>query len=138
MDEREALERVSASRVARLATADAAGVPHVVPIVFVMDGRTLYSAVDKKPKRSKDLKRLRNITANPNVELIVDSYSDDWNELWWVRMAGSARVIESGAEMDKAVALLSGKYRQYSVDPPDDRVVAIEITRVSSWNPSGA
>ena len=133
MTREEALERLRTARVARMATADASGRPHVVPIVFALDGQTLYSAVDNKPKKSKDLKRLENIRANPNVEVVADEYSEDWTALWWVRVAGHARLLESGAERDNALTLLTRKYEQYADFPPDGRVVAIDIGRVSSW-----
>lgn len=138
MNRQEALQRLRAARVGRLATADKAGVPHVVPFVFVLEGETLYWAVDRKPKRSRTLKRLENIRANPNVEVVVDNYSDDWNELWWVRVSGTARVLEDGEEKRRALTLLKDKYAQYSDSPPDGPVVAIDAVRVSSWEASSS
>ncbi len=138
MNRQEALLRLRTARVGRLATADAAGVPHVVPFVFVLDGETLYWAVDRKPKRSQTLKRLDNIRANPNVEVVVDNYSDDWQDLWWVRVSGTARVLEDGEEKRKALTLLQDKYAQYSDSPPDGPLVGIEAVRVSSWEASSS
>jgi PPOX class probable F420-dependent enzyme len=136
VNRREALQRLGAARVGRLATADAAGVPHVVPFVFVLDGQTLYWAVDRKPKRSQTLKRLENIQVNPIVEVVVDNYSDDWSDLWWVRLSGTARILEDGEEKRKALTLLQEKYSQYSDVPPDGPVVGIDAVRVSSWEAS--
>ncbi|HEX2069410.1 MAG TPA: TIGR03668 family PPOX class F420-dependent oxidoreductase [Actinomycetota bacterium] len=138
MNRREALQRLGAERVGRLATADAAGVPHVVPFVFVLEGETIYWAVDQKPKRSQTLKRLDNIRANPNVEVVVDNYSDNWNDLWWVRVSGTARLLQEGEEKRKALTLLKDKYGQYSNSPPDGPVVAIDAVRVSSWEASSS
>ena len=138
MNRDEALQRLGAARVGRLATADQAGVPHVVPFVFVLDGETLYWAVDRKPKRSQTLKRLENIRANPNVEVVVDNYSDDWNDLWWVRVSGTARVLEDGEEKRKALMLLQDKYSQYSDAAPDGPVVAIDAVRISFWKASAS
>ena len=76
------------ARVARLATVSRDGRPHVVPICFVLDGDTLHTAVDEKPKRTRSLQRLRNIEANPNVEVLIDGYDEDWSRLWWVRLRG--------------------------------------------------
>ena len=45
------------ARVARLATVDPDGRPHVVPICFALDGDTLYTAVDEKPKSTRRLIR---------------------------------------------------------------------------------
>ena len=67
-------ERVAAARVARLATIDPDGRPHLVPIVFVLDGETLYTAVDEKPKRSRTLRRIENARARPDVTVLVDHY----------------------------------------------------------------
>jgi len=90
----QARERFAAARVARLATADRDGRPHIVPIVFALDGDRIYSAVDQKPKRTTALRRLANVAANPNVSLLVDDYDDDWDRLWWVRADGRATVLD--------------------------------------------
>jgi len=126
--------RLEEARVGRLATADAKGRPHVVPITFAVDADTLYFAVDAKPKRSTDLKRLRNIAANPAVSVLVDHYEDDWERLWWVRVDGAARVVADPAQADSALALLAAKYEQYRGTPPPGPVVRIDIGRMSGWS----
>lgn len=102
------------ARVARLATVDPSGRPHVVPICFVLDGDLLYTAVDEKPKRTRRLQRLRNIEANPRVEVLIDGYEEDWSRLWWVRLRGTARVVDE----PRALELLAEKYPQYRTHPP--------------------
>jgi PPOX class probable F420-dependent enzyme len=124
---------VEQARVARLATVDPVGRPHLVPICFAVDGETLYSAVDRKPKRSRRLKRLDNIRANPRVEVLVDHYDDDWANLWWVRLCGSGRVLEPGSERDRALALLEAKYAQYRDEPPPGPVLAIDLDGWRAW-----
>ena len=126
--------RLEEARVARLATADAKGRPHVVPITFAVDLDTLYFAIDAKPKRSTDLQRLRNIAANPAVSVLVDHYEDDWERLWWVRVDGTARVVADPAQADSALALLAAKYEQYRGTPPPGPVVRIDIGRMSGWS----
>jgi PPOX class probable F420-dependent enzyme len=127
----EARELFASARVARLATADAAGKPHVVPLVFALDGDTIYSAVDPKPKRTTDLKRLRNVAANPQVSLLADRYvDDDWDVLWWARADGAGRVLEASG---RAVELLRERYAQYADAPPDGPVLAIDVRRWSGW-----
>jgi PPOX class probable F420-dependent enzyme len=118
-----------AARVARLATVDREGRPHVVPICFVVDGTTLYTAVDEKPKRTRRLRRLDNIAANPRVEVLIDHYEEDWSKLWWVRLRGRARIVED----PRAVDLLAAKYPQYRERPPTGPVIAIEIEERSEW-----
>jgi PPOX class probable F420-dependent enzyme len=126
-------DRVERARVARLATVGAGDRPHLVPICFVLEGDVLYSAVDRKPKRSPNLKRIENVRANPHVTVLVDHYDDDWTQLWWVRLDGRARVLTEGAERERALALLAAKYPQYSADTPGGPVLAIDIERRRSW-----
>lgn len=127
------------ARVARLATADAGGRPHLVPMVFALASDTIYSAVDAKPKRSTSLRRLANIVVNPQVAVLVDHYDDDWNALWWVRADGSGRILEAGEpEGHEAVSWLVARYAQYRARPPQGPVVAIDVTRWSSWAATGS
>ena len=122
------------ARVARLATIDADGRPHLVPIVFALDGGTLYSAVDRKPKRSTTLRRIENARARPDVTVLVDHYDDDWSRLWWVRMRGRARVLDGGDEAAQALALLAEKYEQYRAEPPSPPVLAVDVDEWRGWS----
>jgi PPOX class probable F420-dependent enzyme len=131
----EARRRFAASPVARLATAGADLRPHVVPIVFALEGERILSAVDHKAKRSTALRRLRNIAENPSVSVLVDHYEDDWDRLWWVRADGVARVVPAGVEeARRAVALLAARYDAYVTRPPAGPFVVIEVRRWSSWS----
>jgi PPOX class probable F420-dependent enzyme len=125
--------RLAAARVARLATIDPDGRAHLVPIVFALDGDTLYSAVDRKPKRSRTLRRIENARARPEVTILVDHYEDDWDRLWWIRLRGRARVLDAGPERRRAIALLVEKYEQYRATPPDGPVLAVEVTEIREW-----
>src|SRR5437867_10417563 len=125
--------RLLTAHVARLATTDPDGRPHLVPIVFALDGDTLYSAVDRKPKRSSKLQRIENARARPDVTILVDHYDEDWGSLWWIRLRGRARVLDDGEERDRALALLAAKYAQYHEEPPDGPVLAVDVTDVLEW-----
>jgi PPOX class probable F420-dependent enzyme len=125
--------RLTGARVARLATTDPDGRAHLVPIVFALDGDTLYSAVDRKPKRSRTLRRIENARARPDVTILVDHYEEDWRRLWWIRLRGQARVLDDGEERERALALLVDKYPQYVSEPPDGPVLAVTITGVRDW-----
>jgi PPOX class probable F420-dependent enzyme len=125
-------ERFGAARVARLATVSADGRPHIVPVVFALDGDVLYTAVDAKPKSTTALQRLANIAAQPAVAVLVDHYADDWSQLWWVRADGTAAVI-GGAEADAALGLLTARYAVYEQQPPPGPVVAVQVERWSGW-----
>lgn len=128
-----ARERFAASPVARLATADAHGVPHAVPVTFTVLNDVLYFAVDHKPKSTWDLRRLRNIRENPAVTVLVDHYDEDWSTLWWARADGHGDVLEEGQERDHAVGLLCAKYEQYKASPPEGPVVAVRVEKWSGW-----
>ena len=138
MNVTEARRRFSAERVARLATTNASGHPHVVPIVFAVSGETIYSAVDAKPKRSMALRRLANVAANPHVAVLVDHYQDaDWGALWWVRADGTGRVLQaSEPEARHAVALLTQRYPQHRDLPPTGPVLALDVIHWSGWSAS--
>jgi PPOX class probable F420-dependent enzyme len=125
--------RVADSRVARLATLDADGRPHLVPITFVLVEETLYSAVDAKPKRSRTLRRIENARRRPDVTVLVDHYDDDWTRLWWVRLRGRARVLEAGDEAERALTLLVAKYEQYQHAAPGLPVLAVDIDEWRGW-----
>jgi PPOX class probable F420-dependent enzyme len=133
MEEAEARRRLAGSKVAHLATVSGEGRPHIVPIVFALDGNTLYFAVDAKPKKTARLARLKNIAANPAVSVLVDHYEDDWTRLWWVRADGTAHVITGAAEAEHATDLLAKRYEQHESKRPGGPVVAIHIDRLTGW-----
>ena len=126
--------RLTSARVARLATTCPHGRPHIVPIVFTLDGDTLYSAVDRKPKRSQTLQRIENARARPDVTILVDHYDEDWTQLWWIRLRGRARVLDDGEERERALELLAEKYPQYVSDPPDGAVLAVDVQETLTWS----
>ena len=127
---------VAAHRVARLATADARGAPHVIPICYAFDGAHIYSALDLKPKPvpHRRLKRVRNIMANPSVALVIDDYSEDWSALAYVLVQGVAEIVEEGPEQRRAEGMLREKYPQY-LDMLEEGCTVLKITptRVTSW-----
>lgn len=132
--ERSFLER---ARVGRLASADGDGRPHLVPVCYAFVGDEIVSAIDVKPKRvgPRQLRRVRNVRSNPQVALIVDRYTDDWDDLGWVRVDGRARIFDPGTAFhDAAVSALREKYEQYADHPLETRPgLAIDPERVTSW-----
>jgi PPOX class probable F420-dependent enzyme len=138
MDRGEAIARLRSARVGRLATVTADARPHVVPFVFALVERDrdvlAYWAVDRKPKRTERLRRLRNLEGNPAAEFVVDGYDEDWSALWWVRASGTGRVVDDATpEHAAALDALASKYQQYASEPPPGPVVAIDIDRISGW-----
>ena len=126
---------LEASRVGHLATADARGTPHLIPVCYAVDADTLYITVDEKPKRRDiPLKRVRNILDNPQAAFIVDRYDDDWSRLGWVMLRGPAEVLESGPEHDRAQALIVARYPQLrAMHIAELPVIALRIARATDW-----
>lgn len=139
-----ARERFSAAPVARLATVDPTGSPHLVPVTFAVlrpvdggdvdpsAGSAIAFAIDHKPKSTTALQRLRNIEKNPRVSLLADHYEADWALLWWVRADATAE-LATGADRERALAALMARYRQYRETPPRDAVVLCTVTRWTGW-----
>ncbi|NNF62811.1 MAG: TIGR03668 family PPOX class F420-dependent oxidoreductase [Acidimicrobiia bacterium] len=118
--------------VAVLATVGPEG-PHVVPIVFAVKQDRIVSAVDHKPKRTADLRRLANIKHCPQVSLLVQAYDDDWSKLWWVRADGDAVVVERGDDWETATAALQARYEQYRDRRPEGPAIVVSVTGWTGW-----
>ena len=138
LSEGEARTRFAAAPVARLGTADARGRPHLVTVTFAVEGDTVYTAVDQKPKSGTRLKRLRNVAENPWVTVLADEYSDDWDTLWWARGDGQATVLAGQHQMAEPLRLLADRYWQYREAPPPGPVLAVTVERWSGWAAAGA
>ena len=131
-----ATELLEVARVGRLATVDGTGRPLVVPVCYALDGERIYSAVDAKPKRTRELRRLRNIAENPLISLVVDEYDEDWTRLCYVIVEGHADVLTGGDEFSRAIDRLVAKYPQYrALALPRDSgaVVRIVPDRILAW-----
>ena len=121
-------------KVGHLATASAAGVPHVVPVCFAGRDTTLYVTIDGKPKRAGRTRRIANIEENQAVCFVADHYEDDWTRLGWVMLAGRADILAEGAEHDAAQALLRARYPQLAgMDIGPLPVIALRIARATDW-----
>ncbi|MDT5318616.1 MAG: hypothetical protein QOD88_1138 [Mycobacterium sp.] len=126
--------RFAHAPVARLATVAPDGRPHLVPVVFAIRDDVVYSAVDAKPKTTQRLRRLANIEGNPLVSMLVDHYAQDWTQLWWVRIDGTAAVHHDGNVMQAGRDLLRAKYPQYQSVSLNGPVIAVAVRRWSSWH----
>ncbi|MCH7735900.1 MAG: TIGR03668 family PPOX class F420-dependent oxidoreductase [Chloroflexi bacterium] len=125
------------ARTGHLATADAKGQPHVIPVCYVFDGESIYSVLDAKPKSTplRQLRRVRNILANPQVSLVVDHYEEDWSRLQYLLVSGDAGLLESGEEWARAIAMLREKYSQYQgMDLDQSPVIKIVPARFVPWS----
>ena len=127
-------------RVARLATVGADGQPHVVPIVYAYDGERLYTPIDEKPKKvgATRLRRVRDIQDNPAVAAVIDDYREEWEQLAWVQVRGTARILTEGKQYATGLGLLMAKYSQYQDMPLSGRpLIAMAIEEVVGWRARG-
>ena len=136
LTEEETRTRLAGARVARLATVGGDGQPHLVPVTFAVDGDLIYTAVDYKPKKSANLRRLRNIRENPRVALLVDQYTEDWDALWWVRVDGWASVVDDERGLQDPLDVLAERYEQYRLRRPAGPVIVIQVDRWKGWSSS--
>lgn len=133
------LARLEQARVACLASLDADDGPHIVPVCFASEGQVLYTALDQKTKRvpPERLARVRNIRAKPRVALLIDHYQEDWSQLWYVLIRGTAQLLTRSAhqERGRAIRKLRAKYPQYTPEmlPEDAPIIRIRPQRVTSW-----
>jgi PPOX class probable F420-dependent enzyme len=108
----------------------------VLPICYTLVGETLCSPTDAKPKRVpvQQLKRLRNIQENPQVAVVIDDYSDDWTQLAYVILHGTAEILTAGSVFARAIQALREKYPQYRQMAIDQNpLIAVHLTRAVSW-----
>ena len=136
LGEADARQRLASARVARLATVRPDGTPHVVPVTFAVEGDLVYTAVDHKPKSTRSLLRLENVARHPRVALLADHYSDDWDELWWVRVDGRASVVTDADEARHPVDALAERYEQYREYRPAGPVIVIRVDHWTGWSSS--
>lgn len=127
----EALTRAEGAKFARMATVRPDGAPHIVVVTFVLTGAEFVTAVDHKPKSTRRLQRIRNVEVNPQVSVLIDHVSEDWTELWWVRLDGRARL--QNEVPPSASRALAAKYPQYREHPPEGPAINVEIEDVRSW-----
>ena len=133
-DHDELRRRVATAPVARFATLRRDGSARLVPITFVLLDDLVCFVVDEvKPKRHVRLARLDDIARDPRVTLLVDHYADDWAQLWWVRVDGTAAVHADGVLRERAVDALSAKYPPYRTGRPAGPVVAVTPRRWIGW-----
>ena len=126
-------DRFTTARVAVLGTVTPDGAPHQVPVTFALQGDTLWTATDAKPKREGELRRHVNVAAHPEVSLLVSAWDEDWSRLWWVRADGLARVTERPATVARAVEALRRKYRQYADVEVGGPVIEVTVTSWRGW-----
>lgn len=134
LSEAECRRRLAGRRHAVLATITPQGRPHAVPIVFAPDGDRLVTAVDAKPKSTRNLQRLRNLRQRPAAAVLVEQYDEDWSLLWWVRVDVEAQIVDGSAEVVRRGArLLADRYPQYHGVPPEGPLIVLRVLAWTGW-----
>ena len=141
---------IDKARVARLATVNSEGKPHLVPVVFAYDREHYYIPIDEKtkqrPSKPEKLKRVKNIQANPNIALLIDEYNEDWTKLYFVMIQGRASLISNkkGEQenellllLEKAHKLLAEKYHQYQKIGIGEYIIIIYPQKIVTWKNEG-
>ena len=129
---------INSHRIARMATVDESGNPLVLPVCFAYDGQFIYSPIDNKPKSvsAGKLKRVRNITDNPNISLVIDNYVENWSLLYYLIIQGTSEIICEGQEYQNALTILTEKYSQYvemGLESLGAPVIKITPEKIISW-----
>ncbi len=133
MEQDEARRRFSGARVATLATVGSDGAPHLVPVVFAVEGSTVWTATDAKPKRGGELRRHANIRVEPRVSLLAQHWDEHWEALWWVRADGSASLHTSESTVERVAALLRRRYPQYEQVALGVPLIAVAVRTWRGW-----
>jgi len=133
MDAADARRLVETARFAVLGTIQPDGSPHLVPCVFALRGSSIYTPIDSKAKRTRELQRLRNLDGDPLATLLIHVWAEDWTRLSWVRLDCRGRVVTAQTEKELARCLLLTRYKQYPADEQFGPVIVLEILRWSGW-----
>lgn len=125
-------QRLRGARHGVLGTLHPGRGPDLVPVVFAVDGDSrIFVPVDRvKAKRTARLRRLANIDHDPRCSLLVEHWSDDWTELWWVRASGTGRVIDTAGAWHQ---LLAVRYPQYRDPDTLNGGIEIDVESVTGW-----
>lgn len=121
---------VDTARVARVATVDAGGVPHNVPICPLLHGERIYFATETESKKA------RNVAAHPQAAITFDDYTEAWEYLRGIMIVGQARVVKP-AEFRRIRKKLYAKYPVYRSMAPIEHgesvIVEIVPRRKATW-----
>jgi PPOX class probable F420-dependent enzyme len=120
---------LSSARVARLALLDERDLPRVLPVTFAVWEGAVWSAIDRKPKRTAQPARVRRLRRRPEAALLVDRYDEDWSRLAWVELRGTVTIHPIGPALDALV----GKYDQYRAETPPGPLLRLEVRGVVHW-----
>jgi nitroimidazol reductase NimA-like FMN-containing flavoprotein (pyridoxamine 5'-phosphate oxidase superfamily) len=121
---------VQTMRVMRIATVDADGMPHTVPVCPVLNKDKIYFGTERNATK------IHNIQTNPHIAVAFDEYSEAWDYLRGVMIQGTARVVDT-TEFRRVRKQIYAKYPQYESEAAlgerDSVIVEIKPERKFSW-----
>lgn len=110
----------------RLATSSKGGRPHVVPVIYALDGEDIIIAVDYKTKK------LKNLRENPKMALVVDEYRPNRG----LMVEGDCEILERGKEYLRLLRILFDRFVFYRRNPwgeGESPILKIRPTKVVMW-----
>lgn len=120
------LKFLRAHELCRLATASKDARPHVVPVIYALDGEYVVVAVDYKTKK------LKNLRENPRVALVVDEYRPNHALV----LEGDCEIYERGKEYLRLLQILFDKFVYYRNNPwgeGESPILKINPTKAVMW-----
>jgi PPOX class probable F420-dependent enzyme len=110
----------------RMATASKDGRPHVVPVVYAVDGEDIIIAVDYHTKK------LKNLRENPKVALVVDEYRPNGG----LMVEGDCEIFERGKEYLRLLQVLFDRFTFYRREPwgeGESPILKVRPTKAVMW-----
>jgi PPOX class probable F420-dependent enzyme len=110
----------------RLATASRDAKPHVVPVIYALDGEDIIIAVDYGTKK------LGNLRQNNRVALVVDDYRPNHA----VMVEGECSILERGKEYLRLLRILFDRFEFYRKHPwgeGESPILKVRPTKAVMW-----
>ena len=122
----EELAFLKSHELCRLATASKDAKPHVVPVIYALDGEDIVVAVDYGTRK------LGNLRENGRVALVVDEYRPNRA----VMVEGECEILERGKEYLRLLEVLFDRFERYRKNPwgeGESPILRIRPTKAVMW-----
>jgi nitroimidazol reductase NimA-like FMN-containing flavoprotein (pyridoxamine 5'-phosphate oxidase superfamily) len=120
------LSFLKSHELCRLATVSKNSRPHVVPVIYAIDGENIVIAIDYGTKKLKNLKE------NNKVALVVDEYRPNHA----VMVEGDCEILERGKEYLRLLQILFGRFEYYRRNPwgeGESPILKVKPTKAIMW-----
>jgi len=99
------LKQLKAHHNMSFATVRPDGYPQATTVAYANDGLTLYFACDRNSQKARNLRR------SPKVSLTINKDWAGWKKITGLSMGATAKILERPTDIQRALALLSRKFR---------------------------